>query len=200
MNHTENIRAVLEAATDQQWIDGMDWYRDASDVATEIAETFGISYAKAGGVIAALSPRNSWGSNISLARHVLTQHQQGQPLTGYLGMGLRKVERILAGEPIEATLHGVKVRAFFACIVGAGETDEVCVDRHAYAIAWNYRADSDVRVTLSASRRIADAYREVAADVGLFAAQVQAITWTTWRARHWAPGAWDRPAVFTVQA
>lgn len=196
--HVRNIRSVFDAATPLQIGQGATWYLDAYQTARNLALDHGVTVEQAAGVIAAVSPRSSWGSNVSLASRILDLHDDGITATrGYLSIGLVKAARILAGERPDDVLTSDKVRAFYHCIVTGGLTDEVCVDRHAYCIAWNMRS-GDVTVTKTAYRRIANAYREVAHLVGIPAAHVQAVTWLVWRSRHGTEGARDRPTRPTV--
>lgn len=200
MNHAPNIRAVYDSATEVQRQRGIAWYREVYDQMFDLSREYLVTVEQAAAVFARVSPRNSYGTNLTLARQILHLHSNGVTLRrGYLSAGLDGAARVLAGEDPRTVLTSDKVRAFFECIVSAGDTDHVCVDRHAYSLAWNQRSfTNDVRITKSGYRRIADAFREVAAEVGLPAAQVQATAWLTWRDRYWAPGAWDRPAVLTV--
>ncbi len=194
---TRNVTRVFRTATPEQITGALDWYLDARTVADALAVKSGVTLDVAAGVLAALSPLNSWGANVNLAARFLAT--PGGLTAGYLRVGLDKARRIVAGHDILSVLHSDKVSAFYAGIVAAGETDAVCVDRHAYDIAVNTRHNEGDRPKLSKGRynAVADTYRAAAGilsrEVGmiLYPAQVQSITWVTWRQRYWAAGAFD---------
>lgn len=187
---TANVTRVFRSATDAQVEKGMDWYAAAQREAAALADSHGVTLPVATGIIAALSPMNSWGANLSLADRFLAA---GGLHEGYLSVGLAKARRILAGDDILTVLHSEKVSAFYGCIVAGGITDVVCVDRHASDIAWNTRLTDSNRPKATGRRyaAIADTYVRAGAILGLPAAQVQAVTWVTWRNRFWADGAFD---------
>lgn len=172
----------------------MEWYADAHHIADMLARKNGIPTNAASGIIAALSPLQSWGANVNLAARLI---ENGGLDSGYLSVGLRKANAILSGtDPLDVLLSD-KVRNFYLSISAAGETDAVCVDRHAWALATNRRGD-ETKLSGARYAAVADAYRRAAtiatreAGTPVHAAQLQAITWVSWRARYWAEGAWDK--------
>ncbi len=187
---TRNVTRVFREATPDQVAAGLDWYADAYKIAGALAARYDVTLDTAAGILAALSPLNSWGANVNLAARFL---DAGGLTSGYLGTGLRAGARILAGGSPLSVLAGKKVNNFFRCIVSAGETDAVCVDRHAFDLAVNTRQTDAVRPNLKGARydTVADAYRRAARILGVHAAQVQAVTWVSWRQRFWAVGAFD---------
>lgn len=197
---TRNVTRVFRLATPEQVSGALDWYADAHRVATALAARNNVSVEVAAGVIAALSPLNSWGANVNLAARFL---EAGGLTSGYLKLGLAKAARILAGDDILSTLSGDKVKAFYLCILHSGATDGVCVDRHAYDIATGHRHAEGTRPSLKGKRydAVADTYvraaRILSREVGytIHAAQVQSVTWVAWRARYWAAGAFDGHSV-----
>src|SRR6478735_1435152 len=144
-----NVTRVFRTATPEQLSGALDWYADANRVAAALAVKNDVSLSVAAGVIAALSPLNSWGANVNLAARFL---EAGGLTSGYLKVGLAKAARILAGEDVLTVLASDKVRNFYLCIVSAGETDGVCVDRHAYDIAVNTRHTDATRPGLTGKR------------------------------------------------
>lgn len=192
---TRNITRVYRAATTDQRTAGLAWYADANGIAESLSARFQVTPRAAAGILAALSPLNSWGANINLATRFI---REGGLSGGYLGTGLRKAHLILNGAEPSAVLTSDKVGAFFECIVSAGQTDAVCIDRHAWAIAVNERG-SDVRLSHGRYAATAAAYVRAAAALSasgpaVTPAQTQAVTWVAWRARYWAAGAWDQIA------
>lgn len=193
---TRNINRVFRSASAEQIAAGADWYVDANLVAKNFAAAHNLTVEQTAGIIAALSPLNSWGNNINLAARLI---DAGGLTAGYLSNGLNKANAILAGEDPETLLTSNKVGAFYAAIVTAGKTNKVTVDRHAHDIAVGERYSDDSRPSIGNKlyREIEAAYIRSAkilskeTGIDLSAVQVQAITWITWRRRFWSDGAFD---------
>jgi hypothetical protein len=192
-----NITKLFRTATPEQIAVGADWYRDAHEIATALAVKNGTTVAIAAGVLAAVSPLQSWGANVNLAARILST--PGGLTAGYLGVGLAKARKILAGEDILATLNGNKIQNFYLGILTAGEAG-VCIDRHAWSLAVNHRYSEGNIPSLSGKRYGAAvaAYTRAAVilskeyGMALTPAQVQSVTWTLWRNKFWAVGAFDK--------
>lgn len=193
---TRNVTRVFRTATPDQIGAGADWYADAHRIAQALATAHNLTVGATAGIIAALSPLNSWGANVNLATRLITA---GGLTSGYLGAGLAKANAILGGADPVAVLTSPKVFAFYVNILTAGQTDTVCIDRHAYDIATNTRNTDDTRPAIGkrAHRDLEAAYQRAARILSkesgetVTASQVQAITWVTWRARYWSAGAFD---------
>jgi hypothetical protein len=188
--YTANIVAVYRSATPEQIAQGMAWYADAAGIAADFSRRYGYTLDQCAGVIAALSPMNSWGNNVRLAERFL---KEGGLTSGYLTKMLAKGRAILGGAPLADVLTSNKISAFAECILSAGNTRAVCVDRHAQDIALDIRHTDSARPALGkrAYALIADAYRAAGDTLGVSPARVQAITWVTWRRRYWSEGAFD---------
>lgn len=198
VNITRNITTLYRQATAEQVAVGLSWYDEAHSLAQTLAEKHGVSVGTVAGIIAALSPMTSWGANKKLATKFL---EAGGLDAGYLGIGLRKARAILEGADPETILMGVrgqKTAAFYAGILTCGITDRVCIDRHAYDLAVNTKHTDSSRPNLAGKRynEIADKYQRAARILSkeygpVSAAQVQAVTWVTWRQKYWSVGAFD---------
>jgi hypothetical protein len=192
---TANITRLFRTATVEQIAAGADWYRDAHEIATALAAKNDVSVEIAAGVIAALSPLQSWGANVNLAARFLAA---GGLNAGYLSVGLAKGRAILAGADILSTLKGSKIQNFYLGILTSGESG-VCVDRHAYSLAVNHRFAEGNIPSLSGKRYAATvaAYESAARilsreyGVKFTPAQIQAVTWVLWRNKFWSAGAFD---------
>ena len=186
---TESILAVYADSTPAQRAAGVAWYAEANRVARTLSERYGVTVEQAAGVIAAVSPLNSWGANVNLATRIIAA---GGMLNGYLGVGLRKANAILMGlDPVDV-LRSQKVAAFYQGIISNGQTDAVCVDRHSYSVAVGERTVNVPSITPARYVALQSAYVRAAATVpGVSPAELQAITWLAWRARYWAEGAFD---------
>lgn len=184
-----NILAVFFASTDLELINGADWYPAANKAAAIMACRYGITLNTAAGVIAALSPNNRWERNLVDADSMIRAYSTGgyhaadSIKVGTYHANKSKALNILSGINCLDILGGLKVRAFFDCIIGG---DSVCVDGHAYAIwAGQYIPTTKTpKLTPKIYTAIAADYRKAAATINSIlqaeysAAQVQAITWT----------------------
>jgi hypothetical protein len=186
-----SILAVFFQASVAEVLEGLHWYTRASDVAQAIADNcLDGRYNAAAGIIAALSPNNRWERNVKDAEKLAKVFTSGGNLdeikVGSYGANKVKAISILNGNDPLDILGGNKVRAFYRCIIGE---DAVCVDGHAYSV-W-----LGERVSTSSTPKIGDKlYNQIAEDYRIAAkqifnikgefytpAQVQAITWITWR-------------------
>lgn len=169
-----------------------DWYSDAYSLAADLGLHYGTSGDTVAAVIAATSPINSWARNLAITERILSEHSQGRTVTsGYLSVGLDKAARLLAGEEPPAVLTGPKIRNFYLAIASAGtDPTAVVIDRHAWDIYTNTRGNK-LSITPKRYHEAADAYRRAAKILGTTPSRVQSVTWTTWRRRYWAEGAFD---------
>lgn len=177
-----NVLAVWERATAEQLSAGLEWYGVAHELALELSPN---DVARGAGVIAALSPNESWERNVILARRAFAQ----DGLTGgTLGNSVTKANAILAGaEPLSVMGKGLKTRSFYVNIVDPLNDEIVTVDRHAYDVALDLKNAENDRLSLTPKRYDAFslAYRGAARTLGVLPSQVQAVTWVAWRDR-WA--------------
>lgn len=189
------IQAILDLASVAEQVEGLNWYKNALEVAEQLGESYDLGgRLKAIGVLAALSPRNRWERNIQDAEQLIDAYTTGGPQEAALikvctfGANKKKAISILelrhASETdILAILSGPKVQEFFHCIFGL---DDVCIDGHAYCI-WNgcRTGLADVpKIGVKLRRQIKEDYRAVAKRNNLTGFQVQAITWLAYRRLH----------------
>jgi hypothetical protein len=160
------------------------WYAEARRAAQALAGEYNVPLHRVAGIIAALSPRIQWASNLRGAEAILhraaypevfgpggTLEGLGRSVPGF-PRNVHKAERIAAGEAPEAVLGGDKVRAFYRAILG--DRDAAVVD------VWMIRAvGEDVHKTFTGPRyaRIAEALRQAAELAGIDVADFQAIVW-----------------------
>jgi hypothetical protein len=196
-----HITKLFRSATPQQVQEGADWYLDAFNIADALATTHSVKIEAVVGVIAALSPLNSWGANVNLATRFIAN---GGLSSGYLSAQLAKanaIYNISDVSKIESVLSGDKTINFYRSILTAGR-EGVCVDRHAYSLATNTRFDEGTIPTLKGRRyaEVVAAYERAAKILSkefgtpLTPAQVQSVTWKLWRLKFWSEGAFDKIA------
>jgi len=186
-----NILAVFFTANAAELQHGAHWYPDAFAACETIAQSYGIPVNTVAGVVAALSPNNKWSRNIIDADNICRLYTSGghddaaQCKVSTFNGNKQKALQILSGiEPLEV-LGGLKVRAFYSCILG---DDAVCVDGHAFAIWKGERIPTTKTPKISPKlyNAIAADYRNAAStingilDTSYSVAQVQAITWSVW--------------------
>lgn len=185
-----NIRAVFDGATQAERLEGMQWYLKAHIEIDATASKYRMPTSYVAGVVAALSPGNSWERNLEHARILIHDFKQGLrggdlPMVGSYGRAnVLKAERILLGEIPLAVLGGLKVRAFYECLLNPWNPKDaaVCIDRHAKSVAIGYRvADKDSVPTPKQYEVLAAAYRAAANELQVAPHVVQAVTWVAWR-------------------
>lgn len=158
---------------------GLCWYDEAHQEATRIAWESRLSVAQAAGIIAAMSPLKSWSDNLKLAERVAKGSDQGHTTTQ-----IKKAVAIRDGASPDEVLGGRKTLSFYWAILHKGKSDHVTVDRHILSAA-NGRKLTDHELNNSHRPRkqytaIEQALQELARELRLPAAQVQATIWTTW--------------------
>jgi hypothetical protein len=197
MTH-KNIVGTFLLATAQEITAGAQWYNLASEVALRIAQDTTVSYHRAAGVIAALSPNNKWERNCADAEAVCKAYAAGgleaAAAVKVCTYGKMLAKALLVLEvtdeaDIPAILNGQKIRAFYLSIIG--NSHEVVVDGHAYSI-WIGQ-----RLTMKQVPNIGKKlYASICADYveatriingmgnSFTPAQVQAITWVAHKRIH----------------
>lgn len=171
-----NIRKYRAMADAGQVAKGKVWY----PVTREIAEQIGNGDVRKGaGVIAALSPRMRWETNVRLARAACNGDDYG-----CLGTSKRKTEAILAGaDPTEVLPMDAKTGHFFRNIVDPTDPTACTID------VWAHRAAAD-DMSSAGPRNATDyhecvaAYIDIAAEFGEVASETQAIVWGVVRGAH----------------
>lgn len=177
-NFTENIISEYLRATDVQVAEGMSWYDDAHALAVELSP--GDPWRGAG-VIAAFSPVCPWKRNVMLARNLF----ETGVATGHTSVMCGMAQRIHDGEFTLDVLKGDKTRAFASAIADPAGSTIATIDRHAHDIAMGERFTDDTRkIGKRVFRTLSDAYVDAATLAGIGVAQMQAITWVSWRVRH----------------
>lgn len=184
---TRRATAEYRRATCEQVEAGRQWYPDANAIALDMMVQYGVTLEQSSSIIAALSPRMSWGSNVMFAERLLASG--GTLDRGCLGRSIRQATRIYQGEHPLAVLGGLKTRAFYEAILTSGQSDTAVIDVHAWAMLIGERG---TRPPNRGDYRAADVcMRRAARIVGENLHDFQAITWLTWRSRFWRPGTND---------
>lgn len=182
-NQTAMIRRILRhyrSATPAVHAAGQSWYRAAQDAAAAIyPERPDI----AAGVIAALSPRCQWVTNVRWARAIVDAARSGAPVPAVHTETMRAIAWAIAtGEQTpEQALKGPKISHFYRNIM----QDMDCATVDVWAMRAALGADN---VPLDAQgkkrapgrklyREIENAYIRAAEIAGTSPAMLQAVTW-----------------------
>jgi len=196
---TRYIKAMLLLASETDMQEGKYWYQRAYDLAVRLMHVYDLTLGQAIGVIAALSPNNKWERNCQDAEALIKAHWLGSdPKLVKVCTYNKNKDKALEilnldpndedlGDKIQSILSGRKVVAFYRCI--SGFKDTVCVDGHAYAIWLGERIPTTK--TPSISKTLYDTITRAYVNVSenshsvcgecLTPAQVQAVTWVTYR-------------------
>lgn len=187
--YARNIARVYAAAPEATRRHARAWYARESDALACLAFELGLPLRSVCGAAAAISPGMRWEMVADCVRALaLASDPSAVRVPTYSTEFVRRAVACLAGADPDAELGGPKVRAFYALLVSRGQSDDVVIDGHAFNIARGTRAPirGDVpkaaRVNLARYRLAALAYRKAAALLGILPHELQAITWTHWRA------------------
>lgn len=197
--NVNNIKAIYLLATTQEKIDGANWYKSAHKIALNLADNYGLTLQTAAGVIAALSPRNKWSRNVIDAENLIETFVRDPESAVNIKVctfnkNKEKALKILKNnqdfftDNTREILSGPKLNEFFNCILGV--EDDVCIDGHAYCIFNGSRTSlKDVpSIGVKLRKEIKSDFRKAAAKFNISAAEIQAITWVTWRRIHGVKG------------
>jgi hypothetical protein len=196
-----SILGTYYLSTETDRIAGRQWYSQARTAALYLSGTYPVSVVTAAGVIAALSPNNRWHRNLLDADSLIDcyYHKGGHAGDAIVASqikvctyssNLQKALTILkiqhpTIEDVTAVLNGLKITAFYHCILGSQTA--VCVDGHAYSI-WAGQTITTTKTPKISPRlydQITADYTRAATLIGSKApsheiispVQLQAITW-----------------------
>lgn len=208
---TRNVTKIFRQASPEDIAAGRDWYARASRLARELADSLPADHvhhgdvSRAAAVIAVLSPITSWPQNVRNARRAYGVASFARPWSATsdvvediaaelptLKRNARKAALLLAtSEPTDEIVKGPKVRAFWHTIANPSDPRGVVIDRHAIDVALGVVTDDATRGRALGRRgaydEVAQTYvraaRILSRDLGevITPAEVQAVTWTTWR-------------------
>jgi hypothetical protein len=181
--HAMSLRAELlayRALSRPDSKQAREWYRDALTFCEDIAYDLRIPIQAVVGFVAAMSPRNSWSSQLKNTRSQIEDAILGVPIR-FAGTNAnkRKAQAIIdgKGQPM-AILGGPKVRAFYQAILSAGKSGPAVIDVHAWACV---SSDFSGKLGLPAYRAACEAFQLAADRMGLSVHEVQALAWVEHR-------------------
>ena len=188
---------------------GIDWYPSTNRLVMDFASAADLDPSVVAAIVAVLSPRSAWGTNVrntaavlvesghlthAAASAILKRHgysardsQGNDALSAPRGLA-RSITKARAIAESESTVHvtGQKVLSFYWNILDPVHSDEVTIDAWAAGVAIGRRLNNADMSGLNARqyRRVADAYRMAATMLRLRPHVLQAITWCELRGRN----------------
>lgn len=202
-----NIRASWDRADAGCRDQGRDWYPSTNRLVQALAITADVDPSVVAGIMAVLSPRSAWGTNVmntaatlveaghltaDQAVDILDAHGYS-PRDGVwrmdgprgLGRSVAKAMAIAESENPAAHVTGQKVLSFYGNIADPAHSDDVTIDAWAAGVAIGRRLSNAEMSGLTAKQyaRIAEQYRIVAAELGMVPSELQATCWCEIRGR-----------------
>ncbi len=181
----DRIRAVLDVATDIEIEKGFNWYQNAHNICVQWLGNYSVllSLDHAAGILAALSPMQSWQGNIRSAETLLaTGNCKG------LGYAVTDARQMYEGaHPYQVLYEGgrnnTKVRSFYENIRNPDEVGTVTIDRHMIGLLADdpHILDSQRWISRQHHRWAKERFETVADEINVLPHQAQAIAWITWR-------------------
>jgi hypothetical protein len=147
----------------------------AHDTAVLIAQRFNLTVNQAAAIIAVLSPRNKWARNVRDAIGLCKYGTEYK--TSTFGRNTGKALNIIEGKPVCDYVKGNKVEAFHKLIVNPLDSNTVCVDTWAIALALNIKPSEVGTLTDKNYSDLSLCYVNVAREVNITPWQMQAVTW-----------------------
>ena len=191
--YVRNILKLYRQATQEDTVNGIEWYARAERMAAWIANNHDLPVSTVIGVMAALSPNNRWERNCKDTDTMCGAWQRGDNLDDFKVSCYNTMkakawsildDALTDDEDILTRLNGQKIRSFYSNIRGL---DEVTIDGHALNIARNTReglTSDKTNMGKRQYRELQGAYIRAAKRVGVKPHVLQAITWTTWKRVH----------------
>ena len=156
-----------------------------------LAVEYGLTLQTTAGVIAALSPRNKWSRNVIDAENLIETFVRDPESAVNIkvctfnknkekALNILKADQDFYTENVRDILKGPKLIEFFNCIL---HVEDVCIDGHAYCIFNGSRTSlKDVpSIGVKLRKEIKSDFKKTAAKFKITPAEMQAITWVTWR-------------------
>lgn len=171
-----------DLTTREERREGKRFYPGAQELAGKLSYATGYSLEQVAGVLAALSPNNSWRQNKLSALKVLTGEDEG--VRSYRRDHIKALW-ILNGADPDAVLDqekAPKTNAFYRLILQGSDSWLVCVDGHmANLIRGEGRPLKGIHLSLGQYLQMAQVVREAAKALRILPCELQAALWIAWR-------------------
>lgn len=172
------IEKVYLQATEKEIKDGRNWYNDAYKFAVNTANKYGLTTKQICQLISLLSPQKKWAQNkidvIRIIEEVDTESIFSCQRT------LEECRQVINSNWTIPT-NRTKTYKFALCIEFAGRIDIAVIDRHAIKIAFGQYSAKPIGITPKRYSEAEEAYKILSDKYEMYAAQMQAITWVTYK-------------------
>ena len=190
-----NILEIYKQSTDNEIIEGKQWYKQANQISKLMAVKYNITEIQSAGIIASLSPSINWSQNIIDANNLCSLLQVGKDIktitvttyhhnklkSHYLWQNSQLTEKEVFLIVLGCSKQVNKTSSFFLNILHP-EIDDICtIDRHAYRINLGITESLDVQLTENRYKVMNSAYKQAGKQMNISAIELQAITWLTFR-------------------
>lgn len=170
---------------------GMRWYKEASDFARSLSSSHGIDYAKACGVISALSPANEWENNKREAEAICFAYandldytiQNFRTYLNNVGKAISIISLSSTCDTLEKEVAeilfgkvGYKTHAFYWNILLPNLDIAVTIDRHMLALM----EAGDYIKSAKHYRECSEVVIEAAKKLNILPHELQAVLWVWW--------------------
>lgn len=171
-----NIWRGLLCATDQEINEGMSFYEGAHGLCRLFASIYRTTTSHVAGIYAALSPMNTWDTNVANIVDVLRYERNPSQIDSPLSVNTTHKNRdkalaIARGADPLTVLGGRKILAFYRAIADLNDRSSVPVDRHLICLALGRKITSNLELSATLRgnlySRIESAYLDLGRREGL---------------------------------
>jgi hypothetical protein len=189
----ENILKVWDNANERDITNGTSWYENTLELCSQLAEMFDYPAANVVGAYAVISPALDKEMNDKAIMKMMPVHKAGLDFEQWCKVGTygkrnrAKAYQCLSGDL--SYVRGEKVTAFFNNILGLPQRPTV--DRWAVRVALLDPTLNGDKIAVGSKKvynQIADAYIAAAKERGVTPAVMQAVTWESYRNKHYGAG------------
>lgn len=170
----DRLLRIFDAADADVTAAGRLWYPGAENVIADLSREYQLGRPRVAAIVAVLSPRQRWRSNIQGARHILEGEAWRAP--GY-DTNRDKAVALADGAPLEQIIGGDKVTSFWANLIGSRTAVTVDVWAQRAALGHYHRHQPKH----GRYARLVSIYRAAAEAVGETPREFQAIVWNAIR-------------------
>ena len=181
-----NLMRFYDLANDSEKIEGNEWYGDANIFARELSNKYNIPIHAVCGIIAALSPQQSWQLNKVIAKRFCSGEREGL----HYSPQIPKAIKCLTSSEIEIfnfmSKGQIKTYQFYYNILHPNCKHGATIDRHAILACierpkLGLHLDFDVSMTVNQYRFFESCYILTAEKLGILPHIFQAIVWVVVR-------------------
>lgn len=185
----DSIRRTLERVDDVDRSEGAVAYARYNQMLGRVGGALGFGLSATVATFVALSPNNDYMANLRSMVTLLDGRRRGLGLEDLTVSTYRacaaRAWRVLDGEDFLSFTKGPKTRNFYLNILDPADPYPITIDGHMMSIWVGERLTMKQAVMKRLNYdRLADGYREVAAEVGWAANVLQATLWFTWKRIH----------------